>query len=60
MGGGIACISYQRKGTPVYYVLLIYGSEAVSAEMTQEERDELMQAHAAFAHETQERGLSRR
>ena len=49
--------SYQRKGTPVYYVLLIYGSEAVSAEMTQEERDVLMQAHAAFAHETQQRGF---
>ncbi len=41
----------------MYYVLLIYGSEAASAEMTQEERDALMQAHAAFAHETLERGL---
>jgi hypothetical protein len=41
----------------VYYVLLIYGSEAASAEMTQEERNALMQAHAAFAHETQQRGL---
>ncbi len=41
----------------MYYVLLIYGSEAASAEMTQEERDALMQAHAVFAHETQQRGL---
>ena len=41
----------------MYYVLLIYGSEAASAEMTQEERDALMQAHAAFARETQQHGF---
>jgi hypothetical protein len=41
----------------VYYVWLIYGSEAASAEMTQEECDVLMRAHAAFAQETLERGL---
>jgi hypothetical protein len=39
------------------YVLLIYGSEAASARMTQEERVALMQAHSVFANETQKRGL---
>ncbi len=39
------------------YVLLIYGSEAASSRMTQEERTALMQAHSAFANETQQRGL---
>ena len=39
------------------YVLLIYASEANSSRMTQEERAALMQAHSAFANETQQRGL---
>jgi hypothetical protein len=39
------------------YVLLIYGSEAVTAMMTQEEHTALMQGHNAFAQETQQRGL---
>lgn len=39
------------------YVLLIYGSEADSARMTEEERATLMQAHAAFANEALKRGL---
>lgn len=39
------------------YVLLIYGSEAASAGMAQEERVALMQAHSAFAQEAQERSL---
>ena len=33
------------------YMLLIYGSEADAATMTQEERYALMQGHAAFAQE---------
>jgi hypothetical protein len=39
------------------YVLLIYGSEAVTAGMTQEEQIALMQGHAAFAQEALQRGL---
>ena len=39
------------------YVLLIYGSEAASATMTQEEFAAMMQGHSAFAHEAQQRGL---
>ena len=39
------------------YVLLIYGSEATSATMTQEEFAVMMQGHSAFAHEAQQRGL---
>lgn len=39
------------------YMLLIYGSEADTSSMTQEERIALMQAHAAFANKVQERGL---
>jgi hypothetical protein len=39
------------------YMLLIYGSEAQAALMTQEECMALMQAHAAFASEMQKRGL---
>jgi len=39
------------------YVLLIYGSEADYAKMTQEESAALMQAHAVFAQEAQMRGL---
>jgi hypothetical protein len=39
------------------YVLLIYGIEADSARMTEEERTALMQAHAAFANEALKRGL---
>ena len=39
------------------YVLLIYASEAAYSRMTQEERIMLMQAHSAFANETQQRGL---
>jgi len=39
------------------YVLLIYASEAAYSGMTQEERIALMQAHTAFANETQQRGL---
>ena len=39
------------------YVLLIYGSEADSARMTEEERATLMQAHFAFANEALKRGL---
>src|SRR5205823_14066656 len=38
-------------------MLLIYGSEADTAGMTPEERIALMQAHAAFANEAQQRGL---
>ena len=33
------------------YMLLIYGNEADAATMTQEEREALMQGHAAFAQE---------
>ena len=39
------------------YMLLIYGSEADTAGMTPEERIALIQAHAAFANEAQQRGL---
>ncbi len=39
------------------YMLLIYGSEADTSGMTPEERIALMQAHAAFANEAQQRGL---
>src|SRR5712672_2806889 len=39
------------------YVLLIYGSEAVTAGMTQEEHNALMLGHAAFAQEAQQRSL---
>ena len=39
------------------YVLLIYGSEAVTAGMTQEEHTALMLGHAAFAQEAQQRSL---
>ena len=39
------------------YMLLIYGSEADAAAMTQEERDALMQGHAAFAQEALARGI---
>jgi len=39
------------------YMLLIYGSEARTALMTQEECMALMQAHAAFASEVRKRGL---
>jgi hypothetical protein len=39
------------------YMLLIYGSEADYARMTQEERAALMQAHAAFANEALQRGI---
>ena len=35
------------------YVLLIYGSEAVTAGMTQEELTALMLGHAAFTQEAQ-------
>ncbi len=39
------------------YVLLIYGSEADSARMTDEERGALMQGHFAFANEALARGI---
>ena len=39
------------------YVLLIYGSEADSASMTEQERMALMQGHAAFAQEALARGI---
>ncbi len=39
------------------YMLLIYGSEADFAAMTQEERETLMQGHAAFAQEMLARGI---
>ncbi len=39
------------------YMLLIYGSEADAASMTQEERDAMMQGHAAFAQEALARGI---
>ena len=39
------------------YMLLIYGSEADYAKMTQEERTALMQGHAAFANEVLQRGI---
>ena len=39
------------------YMLLIYGSEADYARMTQEERVALMQGHDAFANETLQRGI---
>ena len=39
------------------YVLLIYGSEAAAAGMTQEEHAALMQGHASFAQEALQRGL---
>ena len=39
------------------YMLLIYGSEADAAAMTQEEREALMQGHAAFAQEALARGI---
>ena len=39
------------------YMLLIYGSEADAASMTLEERDALMQGHAAFAQEALARGI---
>jgi hypothetical protein len=57
VAGDIGHISYQRKGTQVRYVLLIYGNEADYAKMTQEESVALMQAHAVFAQEAQMRGL---
>jgi len=41
----------------MHYVLLIYGSEAASASMTQEEIAAMMQGHSAFVHEAQQRGL---
>ena len=41
------------------YMLLIYGSEADAAAMTQEEREALMQGHAAFAQEVLARGILR-
>jgi len=41
----------------VRYLLLIYGSEADAATMTQEERDALMQGHAVFANEALARGI---
>jgi hypothetical protein len=53
----IGRIFYQREGTPMRYVLLIYGSEEDYAKMTQEESAALMQAHAVFAQEAQMRGL---
>ena len=39
------------------YMLLIYASEADFAAMTQEEREALMQGHAAFAQEVLSRGI---
>lgn len=39
------------------YVLLIYGSEAAAAGMTQEEHAALMQGHGAFVQEAQQRRL---
>src|SRR5437588_9192618 len=39
------------------YVLLIYGSEAAAAGMTQEEHTALMQGHGAFVQEAQQRSL---
>ena len=39
------------------YVLLIYGSEAAAAGMTQEEHAALMQGHGAFVQEAQQRSL---
>ncbi|HKV58443.1 MAG TPA: YciI family protein [Ktedonobacteraceae bacterium] len=38
-------------------MLLIYGSEADAATITQEERDALMQGHAIFANEALTRGM---
>src|ERR1700730_12446473 len=38
-------------------MLLIYGSEADSARMTQEEREAMMQGHAKFANEALTRGI---
>ncbi len=39
------------------YMLLIYGSEADAATMTQEARDALMQGHTAFAQAALARGI---
>jgi hypothetical protein len=39
------------------YMLLIYGSKADYANMTQEERAAMMQGHAAFANEALQRGI---
>ena len=39
------------------YMLLIYGSEADYARMTQEERTALMQGHATFVNEALHRGI---
>jgi hypothetical protein len=39
------------------YMLLIYGSEADYAGMTQEEQAAVMQGHATFANEALERGI---
>lgn len=39
------------------YMLLIYGIEADTAAMTQEEQDALMQGHAIFANEALARGI---
>lgn len=39
------------------YALLIYGDEALSAEITPEQWDKIMEAHNAFGREAQERGM---
>jgi hypothetical protein len=53
----IARVSFQRRGTPMRYVLLIYASEEAYARMTQEEQAALMQGYAVFTNEVQQRGL---
>src|SRR5690349_15247323 len=47
----------QRSNRFILYMLLIYGSEADYARMTQEERVALMQGHVAFANEALRRGI---
>src|ERR1700730_15063935 len=48
---------FLKEGYAVRYMLLIYGSEADAATMTQEERDAMMQGHAVFANEALARGI---
>ena len=59
--GEAKCIAriyyYKRTGRLMRYMLLIYGSEADYARMTQEEHAAMMQAHNLFANEALKRGL---
>jgi len=49
----VRTILFQRKDEDMRYVLLIYGSEA----LTEEKRAAIMRAHPAFLQEVQQRGL---